>query len=83
MTDTKPTSTTDELSNLRARVNQLSDPVAPALANATDQVKRQAQQAKTAVSGETEKVAQLIREFPAAAVLIGCLAGYMVGRIVR
>jgi ElaB/YqjD/DUF883 family membrane-anchored ribosome-binding protein len=72
-----------EIADLRARMDQLADPVAPAVANAKDQAKQYVQQAQSQATDQVDQAAQMIRQSPVAAVLIACGAGYLFGRIVR
>ena len=82
MTD-KSESPSEEVADLRARMDQLADPVAPAVANAKDQAVQYVQQAQAKANGQADQAAQLIRQSPIAAVLIACIVGYLFGRIVR
>ena len=82
MTD-KSESPSEEITDLRARLDQLADPVAPAVARTKNQAARYVQQAQATVDDQADQAAQLIRQSPIAAVLIACSVGYLFGRIVR
>ena len=82
MTD-KSESPSQEIADLRARMDQLADPVAPVVAKTQDQAKRYVQQAQATANDQADKAAQLIRQSPIAAVLVACSVGYLFGRVVR
>ncbi len=83
MTDTTTGSAKDEVDQLKSRVQELSNPVRPAVANAADQARQYAQQTQAVVADRADEAAVAIRRNPLAAVLIACGAGYLFGRIVR
>lgn len=73
----------EEIADLRARMDQLADPVAPAVAGAKDQAVHYVQQAQAKANDQADQAAQLIRQSPVVAMLAAFGAGYLFGRIVR
>ena len=81
--DDQPSSAQEEAAQLKNRMEELSNPITPAVARATDQAKQYAQQTQAVVADRTEDLSASIRQAPWTAMLIACGAGYLLGRIVR
>ena len=93
MTDGKAESPRDEVARLRNQLAALTDPDEPvmrAAAGAADQAAgvaaqagEKAKQAYAAVNERTEWIADRTRQSPIVTLAIACVAGYVLGRIVR
>ena len=81
--DDKPADDQEAVALLKSRVNELADPVTPAVNRATDQAKQYAQQTQAVVADRTDDLSAMIRQSPLAVMAIACAVGYLIGRIVR
>jgi ElaB/YqjD/DUF883 family membrane-anchored ribosome-binding protein len=72
----------EELARLRAQVERLMEErVAPALAEAADQVQNYAQSARDTITHQADALSDTVRERPLIAVGVAVLGGYLIGRL--
>lgn len=92
--DNKPQDPKEEVAQLKAQLDALSDPVQPAAtaakaaiadkaAGVADQATEYAKQAYATVNERTDWLADRTRQAPILTLGIACAVGYVLGRIVR